>query len=749
MRKAFLLVFPLLLVGIAAFSQDITRQDADSLTKALQQVKPDPDRIDALLKLAQFHIFKPGEFKTDLDSAAGLMREARELNDNLKSDEATGHILLVESYMANEHQERAKGKQLLGDALRLLDKGNNHYLKGRAYMSMADYYDLNSAAEIPDRMRAFKQAIAAFKAGGYIEREAYAYKMLAETDSSDVTAEEELRKSLALYQSINYPAVQGVCDLMAVVFIIRSNFPEALKWGLKALKTAEAVGDSSMQLCTINNHIAIIYFHSRDSVNAVKHYTEGLRIAEKHNDKGNVYVLTHNIAAIYFNLKQPLRARDLMERIQKKYGPPDKKPAMTYHWYVSDRLKLHTALKQFGLAEPYSRELLAMEHQFPDHIQSDAYAMLLEYFLASGQYSRMLPYLKKDEVVAKSYGNPRNMANLHLLWFSYDTARHDYQSAVTHLLENNKWVNTIYTNARDRMLKELTVQFGTEKKADSIALLNKESLLEKANTRQATLEKNMTIAGIIAVVIIALLLFRQNRVKQRNNNVITQQNEQLQHFLTEKEWLLKEIHHRVKNNLQIVMSLLNSQSEYIDNGPALTAIHDSQHRVHAMSLIHQKLYNTENVSSINISLYIRELTSYLADSFNTGQRIRIVYEIEPIELDVSQAVPLGLILNEAITNAIKYAFPDDRSGIISISFTSTAAGHYLLRIADNGVGMPPPFTNKKNGSLGMSLMEGLSGDLEGTFTIENNNGTTIAVSFVHKPGIHRMNVVPASYVSNN
>ena len=105
------------------------------------------------------------------------------------------------------------------------------------------------------------------------------------------------------------------------------------------------------------------------------------------------------------------------------------------------------------------------------------------------------------------------------------------------------------------------------------------------------------------------------------------------------------------------MSLLNSQSAYINNEPALTAIHDSQHRVHAMSLIHQKLYSSENVSSIDISLYIRELVSYLADSFNTGQRIRFEFDVEPLELDVSQAVPLGLILNEAITNSIKYAFP--------------------------------------------------------------------------------------------
>src|SRR5262249_22759774 len=150
----------------------------------------------------------------------------------------------------------------------------------------------------------------------------------------------------------------------------------------------------------------------------------------------------------------------------------------------------------------------------------------------------------------------------------------------------------------------------------------------------------------------------QNGQRQKNNKMVTQKNEQLQYLLKEKEWLVREIHHRVKNNLQIVMSLLNSQSAYIDNEPALTAIHDSQHRVQAMSLIHQKLYNSENLSSIEMSNYIRELAYNLRDSFNAGKHIRFNFNIESIEMDVSQAVPVGLILNEAITNSIKYAFPD-------------------------------------------------------------------------------------------
>jgi two-component sensor histidine kinase len=168
-----------------------------------------------------------------------------------------------------------------------------------------------------------------------------------------------------------------------------------------------------------------------------------------------------------------------------------------------------------------------------------------------------------------------------------------------------------------------------------------------------------------------------------------------------------------------------------------------------MSLIHQKLYGSENVSSIDMSVYIRELVSYLSESFNTEQRVRFELAIEPLEMDVSQAVPLGLILNEAITNSIKYAFPNDRSGVISISLSNTDLHNYLLTISDNGIGMPVQVKYKKPSSLGMSLMTGLSEDLDGNFSIESKNGTTIRVSFVHDPGIKRQDILTSSFVSNN
>ena len=333
------------------------------------------------------------------------------------------------------------------------------------------------------------------------------------------------------------------------------------------------------------------------------------------------------------------------------------------------------------------------------------------------------------------------------MWFKVDSARQHYPEAIRHYQQYKALQDSIFNETKSKQITQLSIQYETEKNKHEITVLNQKNQLAQSRLEQSQLVKNLTIGGIALLFIIIGLLYRQYRHKQQSNKVILHKNEQLQHYLTEKEWLVKEIHHRVKNNLQIVMSLLNSQSAFINNDAALTAIHDSQHRVHAMSLIHQKLYNSENLSSIDMSFYIRELVSYLSDSFDTGHRIRFELNIEPLQMDVSQAVPLGLILNEAITNSIKYAFPDDRDGIIAVSLSNTSANHYLLSISDNGIGMTSDTI--KTGSLGMSLMKGLSEDLDGNISIENNNGTTIKVSFLHDVAVKRPDTLSASFVSNN
>jgi two-component system, sensor histidine kinase PdtaS len=204
----------------------------------------------------------------------------------------------------------------------------------------------------------------------------------------------------------------------------------------------------------------------------------------------------------------------------------------------------------------------------------------------------------------------------------------------------------------------------------------------------------------------------------------------------EKDWLVKEIHHRVKNNFHTVMGLLGTQSGYLKNEEAIFAVENSKHRINAMSLIHQKLYQSENLSAIGMPDYIHELVSYLRDSFGTGLGIRFEIQIEPIELDLSHAMPIGLILNEAITNSIKYAFINNKNGLITISLSRGSDKQLTVTVADNGIGLHSNFDIGKTSSMGMNLMKGLSEDIEGVFSIENSNGTLISLTFRYDPEIH-------------
>jgi two-component sensor histidine kinase len=216
---------------------------------------------------------------------------------------------------------------------------------------------------------------------------------------------------------------------------------------------------------------------------------------------------------------------------------------------------------------------------------------------------------------------------------------------------------------------------------------------------------------------------------QERYEEVMQKNQVLQQLLTEKECMLKEIHHRVKNNLQVVMSLLNSQADFLEDKAALSAIQESQHRVRAISLIHQKLYQSEGVARIPMHTYIGEVVAYLHESYCLDHTVRFELQVESIELDVAQAVPLGLIINEVITNAFKYAFPDGRPGTVRLSLRRLAKATYQLIISDNGVGLPAHYDPARSLSLGMTLLHGFSGQLDGELTITSRSGLTIDLVF--------------------
>lgn len=756
----------LLLFSTATYAQSLTPEEASILTNTLAGSKPDSAQINTLLKLAKYHIFKPGENKDDLDSAVGFIKRAENINSRVQSKWGSGYILLVRSYLLRERGEGENAKESVRQATVILKNEADKLLAGEAYFDYSGYFDANETESLDHRIRLVDTAVSYFQQSGDLERVGASLYMLGDLhhiNGTDFIALEKLRLGLDAFATIHHDAVQGLYSLMGRIYTRQRDYKNALNYEILALKAAEKVGDNSIQMCMINNDIARTFSELNQKDTALSYFNKGLTIAEKYKDYRAIYITTTEIANVWTSLNNPHEAISILDRLLIKYEKP--KDLNVDYNIARAYITSYCILKQYNKAEPYVNQLLTMVRtlKLNDYANITNYAEAIKFYISSGQYALAIKYLNEHKKLAEKLSELLHMGNNHRFWFMLDTARHDYRSAIDHLIAYKRLDDSLFNETKSHQISELQIQYETEKKEKDILVkdqnilsLTKQDLLQKNKLQQGATLRNIIFAVVALLMIIVALLYNRYRLKQRTNRKlelqqaeIERQNFSLQHLLNEKEWLLKEIHHRVKNNLQIVMSLLNSQSAYIDNEPALTAIHDSQHRVHAMSLIHQKLYNTENVSSIEMSFYIRELATYLADSFNTGQRIRFAFAIEPLEMDVSQAVPLGLILNEAITNSLKYAFPDSRNGVVSISLSNTSPDHYLLIISDNGIGMPPDSGNKKTGSLGMSLMVGLSEDLNGTFSIEDNNGTTIKISFVHDPAVKKPDTFVSSFASNN
>jgi len=244
-------------------------------------------------------------------------------------------------------------------------------------------------------------------------------------------------------------------------------------------------------------------------------------------------------------------------------------------------------------------------------------------------------------------------------------------------------------------------------------------------------ERNIVLAGSSIIFVVSAFVLWGYRMKKRNDSQLQQQLiVEKDKLLAEKDLLMREIHHRVKNNLNIIISLLESQSLFSNNGAARAALQDTQNRVHAVFLLHEKLYGSTTVPELNVHAYVPELINHLYESFDfRNQNIVITHTIEPIYLDAAEVLPLAVILNEAVTNSLKYAFPDGRKGEIHLTLRQTPAGMVQMWIRDNGVGLPADYSPAFGKTLGFTLITGLANQLEGYCKIENEGGVVITIQF--------------------
>ena len=292
-----------------------------------------------------------------------------------------------------------------------------------------------------------------------------------------------------------------------------------------------------------------------------------------------------------------------------------------------------------------------------------------------------------------------------------------------------KYYTQLYNTDIDEVDKQLNQSLQENELKLEIALKENE-IAQKAK------ERNWYIAALFAGLFLLGLVYRNFRLKQKSNQQLeilngdlANKNNLLDKRNAENELLLKEIHHRVKNNLEIVSSLLELQSSQIDDPSVQSAMLSSQNRVHSMGIIHQKLYQGEHLASIEMRDYFINLGENILDSYNADGRIKIECNMPELVLDVDTAISIGLIVNELLTNSLKYAFEGKDSGTIKISLENKDSDeNLLLKIADDGIGKIPNKPSKGTG-FGTQLINLLTKQLDGKLNYENNNGTIVSLIF--------------------
>ena len=738
--------------SLKAFSKLPPEKTIQQLHKEFIRAENDSAKMAASISLSRAYAELPGERAQDLRLALSFGQKALVIAKRFKFRDGEGEVYGVISQILREGNEKKRGKVYAEAALAALEGSTNALAKSQAYIELSNYYDISVGEQLGEKARLYELGTNYLAKTSKKLKYADALKFLGDLQNLQGKLEQALstlQKSLEIYQSLGQTKLQDIYSLIGYVCMDMGKSQEALSYGLLAEKEALKYHDESMMLCTVYNRLAITYSILSEYGKMRLYFEKSYKIARLNHHLPSIVLLSDNLAKTYIRFDDPRKAVGLLRHAISLCRADQREDLSMLNTTL---LLAYTMLKRFHEADICYKEVRRLLD--PDRIPQiqllNANFTLIKYFLETKRAAMAYPLIKYNGEIYKNNGDVKSMAMVFYYSFKADSLQKNFTGAIHNFQQYKFYSDSIAKRNQDKQLSQLQIQYDIEKKdkdlalkSKNIQLLTKESMLQKSTLYQAGLEKKIMVAGGFLLLIFLGIFYSRFRSKKRINqqllfqqSLINSKNTSLQELvfekdklLTEKEWLLKEIHHRVKNNLQIVISLLNTQSAFLENDIALDAIRESQHRMHSISLIHQKLYQSENLSCIQMPSYINDLVKYLDEGLDTCSKITFKLDIAELELDVVQAVPIGLILNEAITNCVKYAFPAGQKGDVEIVLQGTDDLRYLLQIRDNGKGLPTGFRVEDSNSLGMNLMHGLSRQLKAELSISGIAGTTLSLVF--------------------
>lgn len=664
----------------------------------------------------------------------------------------TGIFLLTPSLCLSQNKERdsiiksTETKPFTENTVKNLNLLSKKYYKSKPDSSLIFAHKAMSVSKAID----FKEGVLSARANTILAT----YRKNAFDEATT-----ELKALMAQEDAGNY-AQRSTLFALSEIYYKQEQLDSTLKYALATLKASEATA-SPNELLVYHNNLGIDYTRKGYLDRALHHSLSALRINEQlPYDPMRTFQLSINTANIYEYLKAPesslshrkkalKAAEDLqnsplqahaqlavstsfinlelldeanrnLNEVERFMGAEKEQAAYLKTLFLTNMGILHKKLDNHKAAIENLEK--ALKNAQKDRNNMDILSVsnkLAETYLDLGNFQEAQKILEIASRTQETIDDLDAKKSTYLLKAKFDSLRGDIDSYVQNHWKFIKLKDSIASENTKKTIAQLNIVYETELKNKEIQLLTSERNVQEEKRKNMELVQT-GLGALIMVLLLASIFWRRSYVQQKKSlSIIEKKN-------IENKLLIKEIHHRVKNNLQIISSLLSAQEGNFPCDDKLKKIlSESQNRIKSLAIIHEELYQNNHVTNVNSRYYIERLIRNIDSSFSSSSKsIEVDTDIQDVQLKMNIAVPIGLIVNELMTNAYKYAFIEKQSGTIRIVYAKKEKTHKMV-ISDNGIGLKndSPHTY----SFGLQLVEGLSAQFKGYFKIKTDNGTQFEV----------------------
>lgn len=539
------------------------------------------------------------------------------------------------------------------------------------------------------------------------------------TDSALVIAQ----KALKLSEELNYKTGKAIAiNNLAVCNDIKGNSDVAIKQFIEAIALFEELKDNN-KIAQCYSQMGICYFLQYQYNNALLYYSKAIDLYTKTNNKKDLagVLINQGIVFTYTDKldeaeKNYLKALDLYKETNTVSGLAPTYNSLAKIYYHKKDFK--TAIDYYKQSEKYS---LASNNSYN---LTATYNSLAICYKELKQYNEAKNYSEKSIEISKQIGAVERELFCHETLAAILFEMGDYKNAYISHEKFAALKDTLFNSDKNEAIAEMQAKFDVEKNQQKV----KEIELQKQLGDDLHAKQRFMFIIVLVIILLSLLfVFSLFRNKRKIAILLEQKNAAIQANLEQKEIMMSEIHHRVKNNLQLVSSILDLQARDLTDEKSMRIIEDSLSRINAISLIHQRLYQSENIRGIKINTYLQELAFDILKNFSssiTTVPIDLQCRIDDLDMDLETAIPIGLITAELITNSCKYAFKESADPKIKISLIKRD-NILELAVTDNGIGKQA-MANDSGTSFGTKLIKSLSRKLRAEITEDSSSkGTSV------------------------